>query len=358
MKLDNKESYHKEEQQKVAKAIAYLPDQVRQALTEVKLIKMPVQYKKASCIVVNGMGGSNIGARIVKHALADKIKTPIIVSPGYEVPSFVNKKTLYIVSSYSGNTEEPLNAYYLAKKRGAMMAAITTDSPKNRLAKLMLKNNIPGYLFNPRFNPSKQPRYGLGYAVFGIIGLIAKSGHLTLPTANIKNIIAEMEIRTRRLSPTVKQNRNKAKEIASLLVNKLPVLVAAEHLKGNIHALRNQLDESSKLFSCFLPLPDLNHFAMEGLSNPKKNKKSIIFLFFESDLYHHRNKLRFKLTKQVITDNKVSLISHTLKSKSRLGQAFELLQFGSWLSFYLSIVYNVNPEAIPWVNWFKKQLKQ
>ncbi|MFH1427574.1 MAG: SIS domain-containing protein [Patescibacteria group bacterium] len=357
MNLDNHKIYQKLDKGMVTKSIELLPDQIRQVLSDARLIKIPREYSKVSQVVVNGMGGSNIGAKILKSAFAKELKVPLLIEPGYNVPAYVNKNTLYLISSYSGTTEEPLSVYQEVKKRGAKILAITENSKKSKLRKLMLKENIPGYTFTPNYNPSKQPRLGNGYTFFGIAVLLAKSGLLIIKVKNINNIIAELEINTIKLHPEAKTKNNQAKKIALKLKGKIPTLIAAEHLIGNIKTLRNQMSETSKQIPNYLTLPDLNHFALEGLAYPTDSKKMKIFLFFDSFLYHLRIQKRSELTKKVAKKNGTEILSYALKGKTKLAQSFELLQLGSWISYYLSILNNVNPEKIPFVDWFKKELK-
>ena len=90
---------------------------------------------------------------------------------------------------------------------------------------------------------------------------------------------------------------------------------------------------------------------------PSANKKNLTFLFFDSKLYHPRVQKRAELTKQVIKKNGISIISHELKGQTKLAQAFEVLQLGSWVSYYLGLLNGVDPVKIPWVDWFKKRIK-
>ena len=141
-----------------------------------------------------------------------------------------------------------------------------------------------------------------------------------------------------------------------VLAGKIPVIVAAEFLVGNLNILRNQFNETGKNFASFLELPDLNHYALEGLANPKSNKNNLMFLFFDSLLYHPRVARRADLTKQIARKNKIKVLEHRLYGATKLEQALEMMQFGCWLTYYLAMLNNVNPVKIPWVDWFKKEL--
>ncbi len=357
MNLDRQEIFKKLDKYFMAESIAALPDQIRDVLRKSRLIKIPREYSQINKVVLSGMGGSNLGIRIVRHAFSKQIKAPININAGYGVPNYVDKNTLYIISSYSGTTEEPLSTYREARKKGAKIIAITQDDPKSKLKKIMLKDDVPGYIFKADKNPSKQPRIGLGYSVFGIAVMLAKAGLIKISVKEIEDIIDFLEINSRKLGKRSPSSQNIAKKIALKLENKLPIFVGAEFLSGNLHVLRNQINENAKTFSSYLILPDLNHYAMEGLAHPMSNKKDLMFVFFDSKLYNERIQKRLKLTIEVVKKNKIDVLKADLKAKTKKAQCFELLQLGTWLSYYLGIIYNIDPASIPWVDWFKGQLK-
>lgn len=95
MNIDNKKIFEKLDQGRVGESLEYLPDQMRQVLDEARLIKIPSDYKKVTQVVVNGMGGSNLGTHFTRSAWADKIKVPITITPGKRKAAlqlFLNRK--------------------------------------------------------------------------------------------------------------------------------------------------------------------------------------------------------------------------------------------------------------------------
>jgi glucose/mannose-6-phosphate isomerase len=357
MNLDNQNNYKKLDKQFVGKSIELLPDQMRQVLSDARLIKIPKEYSKINKVVLAGMGGSNLGIRIMRQAFAEQIKVPININAGYGVPNYVDENTLYIISSYSGTTEEPLSTYHKAKKKGAKIIAITENIPESKLRKIMIRDDVPGYTFEPEQNPSGQPRLGLGYSIFGIAVMLAKAGVINVNVKEMEKIIDLLEINSRKLRVSSPSTQNIAKKTAIKLNKKTPILIGAEFLSGNLHTMRNQINETAKTFSSYLILPDLNHYAMEGLQYPSNNKKNLQFVFFNSNLYSSRIQERLQLTKKVVRKNGVEVLDIKLKAKTKKAQCFELLQFGSWMSFYMGIMYGINPVSVPWVDWFKRELK-
>ena len=342
---------------KVAESIGFLSLQIRQVLDDSDSIKVPSDYHKVAKVVINGMGGSNIGVGILKAVFSDQLKIPVLLTPGYEVPAYVGADTLYIISSYSGGTEEPLSVYEEVKKRGAKIMAIV-ERGNSKLEKLINQDKLPAYVFKPTHNPSGQPRLGVGYSVFGITILLAKVGLLKIDVKAVESLIEALEFRNEELNPSAIEKNNVAKKIATKLFARQPILVASEFLTGNARALRNHFCETSKNFASYLSLPDLNHFAMEGLVNPLSNKNDLIFLFFDSALYHPRVQKRAELTKEVVKKNGIEAVEYKMTGTTKLEQAFEFLQLGCWVSFYLGMLNQVNPAEIKWVDWFKKKLEE
>ncbi len=105
-------------------------------------------------------------------------------------------------------------------------------------------------------------------------------------------------------------------------------------------------------------IPELNHHLLEGLKFPAANRQNLVFIFFESQLYFKKNQVRYAVTKKVVAKNRIGSSVYRLKAASRLGQSLEMLVFGSYASFYLAVLNNLNPSKIPWVDYFKAELKK
>ena len=354
MNLNNIEQITKLDKNELAKSISLIPAQIKQILEDTREIKIPAEYKNIDQIVISGMGGSNLGPKIIKSVYSNEIKVPFSINADYQIPDSVTKHTLFILSSYSGNTEEVLHTYKEAKKRKAKIMIVTAGG---KLAEIIKKDNLPGYVFEDINNPSGQPRIGIGYSIACLLVLLSKAGVLKINKEGLKKTTDELEKESKKLKVGVNIQNNPAKKIAEQTHGKQVVLVGAEFLEGNIEAMRNQFCENGKNFASYLILPNLNHFAMEGLADPSDNKEDIIFLFIDSDLYYDRIQKRGDLTKRVVKKNKIEVLSYKLKNKTKLEQALELLQLGTWVTYYSGLLNERNPGTIYFVDWFKKQLK-
>ncbi len=327
-------------------SVVNLSKQCKQAWEETQHIVFLENYRNVQNITLCGMGGSAYAAYFIKALFSKKLPLPFALVNGYDIPAYINEKSLVLLSSYSGSTEEILTCAKAALARGAKLAAVASGSHLEAFAKT---NNLPAYIFNPLHNPAKQPRLGQGYMILGHMGLLARLGFLPLTTPEVTEAISFLEEQNETIE-------KQAKNIASELVEKIPVIVAAEHLAGNAHALRNQFNETGKSFASYSLIPELNHHLMEGLVHPQE--RILTFLMFRSALYSPVVQKRFALTKNVLAKNNMSVVNAQIEGKTTLSQALYTLSLGGYITFYLAILYKKDPSLIPWVDYFKQQLQQ
>src|SRR6185437_1379697 len=108
-------------------------------------------------LIVAGMGGSAVGARLAIGVLGDRLRRPITVADGYELPRWAGPGALVLCSSYSGTTEETLACYDQARERAARIIVATTGGP------LMARAQADGVPVI-RLPGGLQPRAALGYS--------------------------------------------------------------------------------------------------------------------------------------------------------------------------------------------------
>ena len=145
--------------------IKSFPDHIEDAIKIAKSINLKITLSDINNIVISGQGGSAIGGVIAKNLLRDKMIVPIIINKNYTLPSFVNNKTLFIASSYSGNTEETLSALKQAKDRGCHIFSITSGGE-------LLKISQDKYYDHIVIPKGGAPRAMLCYSVVQLLFLL------------------------------------------------------------------------------------------------------------------------------------------------------------------------------------------
>lgn len=337
-------------------SLELLAEQMKSVLSEAEPLKLPSSYKKAKQVVVCGMGGSTLASHVIKVLYTNELAVPFEIVNGYTLPKYVGKQTLVLVSSYSGTTEEAVTLLLEARKRKAMVLVITSGGKLLELAK---KHKLPALIFSTNNNPCGSPRMGLGYSLVGQLALFSKAGLIKDFQKRDLKIILEVIARAGdRWGVKQKTPENAAKQLAIKSSGRSIWYLGGEHLVGNAHIGANQMNENAKRFAGFFVIPELNHHLMEGMMQPLSNRESTLFVLLESGLYDKRIQKRFVITKTVLDKNGISYVSLMLSAKKPLEQVVEALVFTSYVSYYSALVEGIDPTAIPFVDFFKEQLKK
>lgn len=342
--LTNVEEIKKYDPKDVFGSTELFTKQCKQIHEQINAMEFSIDLNSVQNIVIAGMGGSLYGGHVSMALFRDNLKLPLYLNNDYGLPFFANEKTLVIPTSYSGSTEETVASLAEAKKKSTKIITLTSGGT------LVEETQGQGELvkFEPKHNPSGQPRLGTGYIVLGTIEILKKLHLVDLTTKEIEDAVGQAEHNT----DFIKQH---AQEFAQKIQGNMPVIFAAEFLEGNAHILRNQFNETAKTFSSFHSIPEANHHLMEGLKNPEDRK--LISLIIDSSLYSTKIKQRMQLTQDVVSKNNIQNLIYTPQGTTKLSQVLELLMLGGYVTIYLAVLYKQDPSLIPWVDYFKKQLK-
>lgn len=318
--------------------------QCETAWSEVTSLELPHHIENINNIVFCGMGASIYGALVLKALLGRSMPYPTEAIADYYLPDYVGPNTLVVLTSYSGTTEEVLSCAHEAKAKGAKMIVLTKGSKLGEFAK---ENELPGYIFDAKLNLSGAPRVGCGYTIYGLIGLLDKLNIIDVEEK-------EIEYSFERMREKFDNIKEQAKQVVSIFENKIPIIFAAEHLSGNAQIMRNQFNETSKAFSSYFLIPDLNHHLMEGLQFPENSP--LHFLVLNSPNYSEKIKKRTQLSIDIVKKNKHNVHEFVTSGSSVYEDFLEVLIYGAYLTTYLGLAYGQNPAVNPWVDWFKDEL--
>lgn len=305
-------------------------------------------------IVFVGMGGSAIGGEVIRSLASSESSVPIWVSRHYALPAFVDSKTLCIFSSYSGNTEETLSAFQEAKKRRLKALVITSGG---ELARLSRGASVP-WIEIPKGYP---PRAALGYSVFPLFKLfrelkVGKWGNRAFEeTLSLLGALAGGKF-----VPEVPAPLNPAKKLAKALWNRWVVIYAGtELLDSAALRFRNQIQENAKAMASHHLLPEMNHNEILGWRSPAPLLPQCACVFLRDSKDHPRIQLRISITRNFISANRgVRIKEIHSQGKSRLARLFSTVYLGDWVSFYLALLYQIDPTPVAIIESLKKQLAQ
>ena len=349
--LDNWTLFHQIDPDDMLGRIAELPQQCRDAWANVQGLELPAEYRRVNRVVALGMGGSAIGGDLLRVLAEPECALPIVTNRDYTVPAFVNADTLVIASSYSGNTEETLSAFQEVRQRGAALLAITTNG---KLAQQARELGAPLLTFRYQ----SQPRAALGYSLVSLIGVMQRLDFIGDKAADLEEAIAVMEALQEEIRETVPVTENLAKQLARRLHGRLPVIYGSGYLGEVAHRWKTQLNENAKAWSFFEQLPELNHNAVVGYQFPKELAERTLVVMLASSLDHPRNEARFQVTQEILTRHGIAYETIEARGKSPLAQMLSAIHFGDYVSFYLAMLYEVDPTPVQAIGYLKERLAQ
>lgn len=301
-------------------------------------------------IVCTGLGGSAIGADILRSYLLYDIKVPIFVNRNYLLPGFVNEATLVIASSYSGDTEETLSSYRDAKNRKAKLVVVTSGG---RLCDMADRDGIPVI----KIPGGMPPRCATGYMFFTALAILTKAGIVKEKSDEISETIKILNSMKRsRLGAEVAGKRNIAKEIAKAIYGKYPIIYASDNMDCAVTRWRGELAENAKMLSSGNLFPEMNHNEIVGFENPGHLLKKIVVIMLRDSHDHPRISKRMDITKALLDREGFEVIEVSSSGNSRLARIFSLLYTGDFVSFYLAILNRTDPTPVERITYLKKEL--
>lgn len=300
-------------------------------------------------IVLAGMGGSALPAVFLKSWPATSV--PLEIVRDYDVPTYVNEHTLFISSSYSGNTEETLSALAQAEERGARIVVIAAGGKlaQHAIDKQYLLFSIPTGI---------QPRMSSFYFLAAFVQLLEPQG--LVPTGSTEQLRAAGEwlaAQTTSWKADVPTAQNPAKQLALELIGKSVVVYSGPKLFPVANKFKICLNENAKNIAWVNQYPEFNHNEFVGWSSHPTDKPYAV-VEIRSNLEHPRVQKRFEVSERLLSGLRPSPEVITPQGETLLQQLLWTAVFGDFVSIYTALLNGVNPTPVDLVEKFKLALDE
>jgi len=372
-------------------AVQALPEQCREAWTAAQAFELPWK-EPPQRIMLLGMGGSAVAGDYFRALLSLESAVPVFNVRQYDLPPFVDEGTLVIASSFSGDTEETLSAFEQALATPARKLAITTGG---RLLATARANGVRAFAFAYR----GEPRAAIGWGLMPLLAVARKLGLMQGVERDVEEAVAALSALRDECAADTPSSQNPAKQLALRLHERLPVIYAAGPLVEVGRRWKTQLNESAKVWAFYEELPEAQHNAIVGLGLPRVVARAATVVLLEGPHphpFHHggqvsrarergesgrlgpvlqtplparpelrsaakgrlegwsgattsrlataaRIRLRFELTRRLMTEAGVETLDVTARGESALAQMLSLTLLGDYCAAYLALLYGVDP---------------
>ncbi len=322
--------------------VASFADQLKEAMAIGRGAKFSSPDKEIRNVVITGLGGSGIGGTIISQAIESNCSVPVIVNKDYFLPEFVNENTLVIVSSYSGNTEETLNAMNIALDKNAKIVCVSSGGNVIAIANEKGLDHIiiPGGM---------PPRACIAFSLTQLFFIM--NGFKLIGDWFIQDFESAITL----LINEEEHIRSEAYYLAEKLHKKVAVIYSQSNYEGVCIRFRQQINENGKMLCWHHALPEMNHNELVGWTIPN-DKLAVVIFRNETDF--DRTQTRMELTKQIISNYTPHIYEVHSKGDSTIERFLYFIHFGDWVSWYLSEIRGIDATEVKVIDFLKGELSK
>jgi glucose/mannose-6-phosphate isomerase len=317
---------------------AALPEQVAAAAASVADIEGLPGHDDVENVVVLGMGGSGIAGDIVAAVAAPFMSVPVTVAKGYEAPSFVGPGTLCFAISYSGNTEETVEAAQTAAEAGAQLVVLSAGG---ELAALASSVGAP-HVVLPDI---PMPRAGVGAVSIPALVVLERVGLFPGAAQYVADAVDQLRWRRDKLI----QDGNAAQDLARVIGRTMPIAYGGEALGGAAaYRFKCQVNENAKAPAFAGTVPEMCHNEICGWGQHGDVTRQVMTVVnFRHDFEHPQVARRFELTYDILDEVVHAVTEVRAEGEGALAQLFDLIIQGDFVSLHLAVEAQVDPGPIP-----------
>lgn len=330
-------------------ALKVAAEEYQQALFDAKVWNAENDGREITGVVFVGMGGSALGASIVKVWLRSELTVPFEVIRAYDLPKYVTRNTLVIASSYSGNTEETLSALEQAEHIGAQLGIIAATG---QLIDIAGSYDI-AHVSLPTALPQRMT------VILGVRATVAllenfgvlKPGKLT----EIGEISKWLEQESAQWTANIPTADNYAKQLAEQAVGKTAVFYGGALTAPLAYKWKITFNETGKNMAFWNEYSEANHNEFMGWTSHPIEKPYAVFDLV-SNLEHSQILKRFELTDKLLSGKRPKAVTIQLKGETLIAQLLWGTILADFASIYLAVLNGVDPTPVALIERLKKEL--
>ncbi len=303
-------------------------------------------------VVLCGMGGSAIGADLVLACLPE-LSVPAVVVRGYRLPAWAGPRTLVLAASYSGQTEETLACAGAALQRGCRPVCVASGGA---LAELAVAHGLPLV----RVPGGAQPRAALGHLSAPLLAALEAAGLADDVAPQVDEAAALLREGNGRFAPGRPAGDgpgdNLAKALALCSHGRQIVVYGAGLTTPVARRWKGQVNENAKAPAFWNELPELDHNELMGWTSLPEVAASTLAVFLDDPQADPRLARRADLTAAELEARGLAVERLTAHGASPLARLSSLVQLGDYASFYLALLYGVDPTPVQAIQDLKARL--
>ena len=300
-----------------------------------------LDIKQIDHLVFTGMGGSGSIGDTIK-AILSKEDFHVTVVKGYLLPKTVDKNTLVISTSVSGETSETLGILEAAKKTDAKIASFSSGGNCEKFCK---NHNI----FFEKIPFIHSPRASYSNFLFSIINILEDI--LPLRKNDVYESISTLDSTRKNIFSGNLNKNNQALSLAEFIGDIVSIFYPA-----GLHAAairyKNSLQENTKIHAMIDDVVEASHNTI--VSWEKKSIVSPVFIQGVDD--HVKTIERWNIFREFFDSEQIKYYEIKSSQGSILTKITNLIYLLDYSTIYASVLKKVDPSPVKSIDFIKSRL--
>jgi glucose/mannose-6-phosphate isomerase len=301
-----------------------------------------VDFKDIDHIVFAGMGGSGTLGDIFSSILS-KTNIHVSIVKGYLLPKTVDKNSLVVFTSVSGNTVETLSVLKNAEK---MECKTISFSSGGLLEKFCKENNLE---FR-KIEKNHSPRASFVSYLYSMLRVLQNI--IPISKNEIENSIKELKILNEKISSNNLTSENPALKLAEK-ISGIPLIYYPWGLQAAAIRFKNSLQENAKIHAIVEDVVEASHNGVVAWE-----KKSEIFpMLLQGHDDYIKTKERWNVLKTYFDNNEITYQEISSINGNILSKLIHLVYLLDYTSIYKAVLSNTDPTPVKSIDFIKSKLK-
>jgi glucose/mannose-6-phosphate isomerase len=300
-----------------------------------------VDFKNIDHIVFAGMGGSGAIGDLFESILS-KSNIHVSIVKGYILPKTVDKNTLVVTTSVSGNTVETLTVLDSAHKLDCNVIAFSSGGKMNEYC---IKNQI-NY---KKIESIHSPRASFVKFTFSILKTL--SSIIPINKQEITQSIESLENLSQKISSDNLSETNPSFNLANF-ISGIPLIYYPYGLQSSATRFKSSMQENAKTHVIIEDLVEASHNGIVAWEKPSIVQP--ILLRGHDD--YIKTKERFEIIKEFFDKNSIKYKEITSVPGNILTKIVTLIYLLDYASIYGAILSGVDPSPVLSIDFVKSKI--
>ena len=300
-----------------------------------------VDFNDIDHVVFSGMGGSGTVGDLFSSVLS-KTNTHTAVVKGYELPRTVDKNTLVVITSISGNTTEILTTLESATKKDCNVIAFSSGG---KIESFCTKNNVE-FRKIPQIH---SPRASFPSYVYSILKTL--NSIIPIKKQEITESLEQLELTSKQISSENLSDTNSSLNLANWITG-IPVIYYPWGLRAAAIRFKNSLQENAKTHAIIEDVIESSHNGIVSWERPS----DVVPIMIEGTDDHIKTKERWAILRQYFEENDITYKEISSLDGGILSKIMSLIYLLDYATIYYAARLGIDPSPIKSIDFIKERL--